>query len=215
MEGGIIGQAQDHGGAVGTRPGKVLVHDAQDVQLVGVAHGMADAGHPLRQARGQGKAVVQAHGNEHQRADSGGFVLQALFALEDAHAPLAVVAGFPVAEGMPAQILFEAGNVMIQGRQQAGTVQWRGEMAARDDGTGMGQHLHGVVQFEVHGRGIAAVPAAFLPALTGRVGGEPGFMTADVRQDGGCGVHSSGCTPRPQAWQGAVGAGRKVILYDR
>mgnify|MGYP006981061542 CR=1 FL=1 len=126
MEGGVIGQAQDHGGTVRARTGKVFVHDTQDVQLVGIAHRMANAGHPFRQARGQGKAVVQAHGGEHQLADGGIFVLQAPLAFEDAHAPLAVIAGFPVAEGMPAQVLFEAGNVMVQGRQQAGAVQRRG-----------------------------------------------------------------------------------------
>ena len=211
VEGGIIGQAQDNGGAVGPRAGKMLVHDTQDVQLVGITHGMADAGHPFRQARGQGKAVVQAHGSEHQLADGGRFVFQALFALEDAHAPLAVVAGLPVAEGMPAQVLLEAGDVMVQGRQQTGAVQRRCEPAARDDGTGMGQHLHGVVQFEIHGRRIAAVATTFLFAFTGRVGGEPGFMTADVRQDGGCGVHVSGCTPRPGGRQGAVGQGSVAL----
>ena len=157
--------------------------------------------------------VREAHGGEHQLADGGRFALQALFAFEDAHAPLAVVAGLPVAEGMPAQVLLEAGDVMVQGRQQTGAVQRRCEAAARDDGTGMGQHLHGVVQFEIHGRRIAAVATTFLFALTGRVGGEPGFMTADVRQDGGCGVHVCGCTPRPGGRQGASVLGQRRPLF--
>ena len=76
----------------------------------------------------------------------------------------------------------------------------------------MGQHLHGVVQFEIHGRGIAAVTTAFLLALMGRIGGEPGLMAADVRQDGECGVHVSGCTPRPGTKQGAVVRGSVAPL---
>ena len=190
-QGGIIRQIQNHGGTVRAGTAQMFIHDPQNIQLVRVAHHMGGQFRFARQMRGQGKAVVQAHGGQHDLARGVGFPGQTRLAPEDFHAQQAVIAGFPVPEGMIEQILLKAGHVVIQRGQQAGTGQGGVKAFAGRYAAGVVQYGHGVPELEIHGRGVAL----FLGALSRGIGREPLFMRADIR------IHDLGCTPGRPARQ--------------
>lgn len=68
---------------------------------------------------------MQAHGCQHYVARRGVFPGQPRLALEDFHAQQTVIAGFPIPEGVIAQILLEAGQIMIERGQKTGAGQRR------------------------------------------------------------------------------------------
>lgn len=176
----VVGQLQHHRGVVGAGAAQMLVHDAQDVQLVRVAHHIGGQRHPLRHAGRQGKAVVQGHGGQNNFAQ--GFVCQTAFTLEDAHAQLPVVAGIPVAKRMVAQILLKPAYIVVQGGQQAGAGQRRRERLGRHNALGVGQHGLGVGQLQIQGSRIPVGTRRLLGPFPRRIGGKPGLVPADVLQ---------------------------------
>ena len=137
----VIWLLQHHRGVVRGGPAQVLVHDAQNIQLVRIAHHVGDKGHQRRRAGWQGKTVVHAHGGHDKLAGFVALVLQATLGLENAHPHLPVVARFPVAKGVVAQILLKAAHIMVQSRQQTQTRRGGIEFFAFNDTAGVFQHV--------------------------------------------------------------------------
>lgn len=117
----------------------MFVHDAQNIQFVGVAHNMGGCGRKFRQALGNAKRLCSATAANTALRTRGASSLRRFFLLEDAHPHLAVIARRFVLEGVKPQILFKPVHIMIQRSKQADTPLHRRKILA-------GSHAPGILQ---------------------------------------------------------------------
>ena len=174
---------------------QAFVHDAQDVQLVGVAYRADDLPERFRQTRGQDMTVVQPYGNQRHAAYRRRFPGKTAFPQEDAHPPDPMIAGHGIPEGTEAAVLLKTGHIVIQGGQQGRTGFLRRKGILHDDGPGVGQNPGGMQLLQIQRGGVFPFPGAF----RAHIGVKPVLMRANIRQYG---VH-------PQHLPPAAGQGKR------
>ncbi len=94
---------------------------------------------------------MQADGGHGQAGDIFVFSCQHLFLFDDFYSQKPVIAGLGIPETFIAQILLEAGHIMVKGRQQRCAGKREGRSFGLDDIPGIRQNPHCVALLEEHG----------------------------------------------------------------
>lgn len=126
----------------------MLVHYPYNIELVSIAHHIADqtrrAGYGMR----HGKTIVDADRSLHHHAQGAGRIGEPCFLLKQFYRPGAMVARVLILECLIDKILLKAREIMVEGGERGGSRRFGVKSLRAGDLTGVHQHMAGMFKLD-------------------------------------------------------------------